>query len=257
VEVRPHRQGMPNRIIREGWVDSEKIDLLKADEECFFLRLCLKADDYGRFSANPKLLRSALYPLKDDARDADISRKLAAAEQAGLIRCYEVDNKRYLQITEFRQQIRSASKFPEPMSSKCTADAKQPIANDHLGVSVFGVGGECVFGGGARAIPTILKELGLLYHRKPSGKASHYEESTAFELSRRPEIANEIQEVIAYRSGLPPDERKFFPQSLSSLLGKWQEVLDRIKSNGHRAAKSIIDKDAEAMKRTVARLAKE
>lgn len=133
---------MPNRIIREGWIDSERIDRLSPGAERFFLRLCLKADDYGRFSANVKLLRSALFPLRDDVRETDISRDLAAAQEAGLVRFYEVDRKRYLQIVDFKQQIRSKSKYPEPngghMLSSGAADAQQLQANDHLGV----VGGE-------------------------------------------------------------------------------------------------------------------
>lgn len=106
---------MPNRIIREGWLDSERVNQLDAKGESFFLRLCLRADDFGRFTANPQLLKSSLFPLRDDARNADMTRQLAACEKAGLLRCYSVENKRYLEIVDFRQQRRAvASKFPDP-----------------------------------------------------------------------------------------------------------------------------------------------
>lgn len=139
---------MPNRIIRDGWNDSEKIDALAPDEECFFLRLCLRVDDYGRFTANPRLLKAALYPLKDDVRDADISRKLAAAEQAGLVRCYEVDSKRFLEVVAFNQQVRSKSKCPDPpWLGKCKAAAEH-VQSNRAAVAHLGGGGGGVEGGG-------------------------------------------------------------------------------------------------------------
>ena len=85
---------MPSRVIRDGWVESERIDHLDVHGERFFLRLCLRADDYGRYHAHPALLKSNLFPLKEDVRSTDIPRWLAACEKAGLLRCYEVDGKR-------------------------------------------------------------------------------------------------------------------------------------------------------------------
>lgn len=126
---------MPNRIIREGWLESEPINTLGPAEEVFFLRLCLRADDFGRYHGNPTLLRSNLFPLRDDLRNTDIPRWLAACEKAGLIRCYEVAGKRYLEIQKFDQRTRArVSKFPAPpgwkppddgqMSDTCQTDAR-------------------------------------------------------------------------------------------------------------------------------------
>lgn len=110
---------MPNRIIREGWLESSRIDKLDAQGERFFLRLCLKADDFGRYNAAPQLLKSLLFPLKDDLRNTDMSRCLAACEKAGLVRCYEANGKRYLEINNFDQRLRAkVSKFPQ-MSDAC------------------------------------------------------------------------------------------------------------------------------------------
>lgn len=143
---------MPNRIIREGWIDSEQIDKLSISAERFFLRLCLKADDFGRYTANPKLLKSALFPLRDDVRDTDISRDLAAAQATGLLRCYEVAGKRYLVIPKFRQRSRaSTSKFPEPPDTvdDCPPSDRQASDTRQTPAHVFGDGfGD---GGGSRA----------------------------------------------------------------------------------------------------------
>jgi hypothetical protein len=125
---------MPNRIIRESILSSEKVALLSWPEEVFYRRLQSVVDDYGRYEANPQLLRSRCYPLQtDDVRVTDISRWMAACQKAGLILCYADQGKQYLEVLNFGQQQRSASKYPAP-DSKCY----QALADAHLGVSVFG-----------------------------------------------------------------------------------------------------------------------
>lgn len=121
-------------MIREGWLESENIASLDAPAERFFLRLCLRADDFGRFHANPLLLRSSLFPLHEDVRSTtDIPRWLAACEKAGLLRCYSANGTRYLEIPKFGQRMRAAvSKFPPcptndgHMSDTCRSHVSQP-----------------------------------------------------------------------------------------------------------------------------------
>lgn len=141
---------MPNRIVREGMLTSEKVDKLSASEERFYVRLMLKADDYGRHEANPRLLKSVLFPLKDDLRDADMSRELAACERAGLVRCYEVAGKRYLEISNFGQRTRFNSKCPDPPDHSQTIDGLSP---DGSPLKSAPVGGVFVVGGGGVAGP--------------------------------------------------------------------------------------------------------
>lgn len=143
---------MPNRIIREGLLTSEKVDKLSANEERFYVRLMLKADDFGRHEANPKLLKSVLFPLKDDLRDADMSRELAACERAGLVRCYEVASKRYVEITNFGQRTRFKSKCPDPPPSDGSQSLDSPQSDDS-GRKSAPVGGVFVVGGGGVAEP--------------------------------------------------------------------------------------------------------
>ncbi len=66
-----------------------------------------------------------------------------------------------------------------------------------------------------------------MYGRHQSQRWECIEEQTLEQLLRRPEFPAELQAVQAYREGLPADRRKFFPQSLSALLTRWAEVLDR------------------------------
>jgi hypothetical protein len=133
---------MPNRVLREGILTSERINALKPQAELFFRRLMSVVDDYGRYSANPALLRAHCYPLKlDEVREADISRWLTEVESAGLIALYAVETKRYLEMKDFRQQVRAKeSKWPQPPSG-CLADATQTSGRREAYAPVVGGGG--------------------------------------------------------------------------------------------------------------------
>jgi hypothetical protein len=136
---------MPNRILREGILTSERVAKLGWAEEVFYRRLMSVVDDFGRYYATPMLLRAACYPLMlDKVSDADVGKWLAKCAEAALVSVYPAqDGKRYLQMVDFRQQVRAKdSKFPQMISecvagdSTCAADAKQVPADAHLVVDV-------------------------------------------------------------------------------------------------------------------------
>lgn len=128
---------MPNRILREGILTSERVNLLSPNAELFYRRLQSVVDDYGRFSANLSLLRASCYPLKlDSVKEDSISKHLAECVGARLIVLYTVADKAYLELQDFRQQVRAkVSKYPSPdgnVHSACVADDAHMIANAHL-----------------------------------------------------------------------------------------------------------------------------
>lgn len=130
---------MPLRLLREGILTSDRVDKLAAADEVFYRRLMSVVDDFGRFDGRPAILRTSLYPLRvERVREADIVRSLACCQEAGLIRLYSVDGKPYLEILDFRQQVRAkVSKYPDPppaeqAHSSCTAVAQQLLAVAHL-----------------------------------------------------------------------------------------------------------------------------
>ena len=105
---------MPIRMLRD-WTDSERVNALSAAAEVFFVRLIMKADDYGCFHGNERLVKSLLFPLKDGTRDAEVVRWIAECVKSGLIRVYESEGKKYLHILNFGQRMKaSRRKFPAP-----------------------------------------------------------------------------------------------------------------------------------------------
>lgn len=149
---------MPSRILREGILSSERVDKLEWKEEVFYRRLMSIVDDFGRFEANEQLLKARCYPLRlDSVRTADITRWMAACQKAGLLVGYTANGKRYLQLLDFNQTRRTASKFPEPPTDVtlniCEANATQMKTNVLLGVVVGEGVSEVVIGGEGQSPP--------------------------------------------------------------------------------------------------------
>lgn len=107
---------MPNRILRDGILDSDRVDRLSVPAEVFYRRLLSAVDDFGRFDARPVVLRAKLFPLRlDRVADSDVAGWLAECEAAGLIAAYQVDGRPYLVYLRFGQTARAKkSKFPPP-----------------------------------------------------------------------------------------------------------------------------------------------
>jgi len=123
---------MPNRILREGILSSDRINALSDAEEVFYRRLMSVVDDYGRFDGRPTMLIAACYPLRvSSMREAHVMQLLAACVRAGLVRLYKVAGKPYLELLDFRQQVRSkSSRYPDPPPARQPTDAPQPPADD-------------------------------------------------------------------------------------------------------------------------------
>lgn len=112
---------MPNRYLREGILTSERVNKLAPHAEVFYRRLMSVVDDYGRFEANPKLLRASCYPLRvDEVREADISRWLTEVESAGLIALYAANGKNYLELLGLGEPRAKSSKYPDRFARENT-----------------------------------------------------------------------------------------------------------------------------------------
>jgi len=134
---------MPNRILRD-WTDSFAVHELNASEERFFLRLLMKADDYGRFHGSPKLLKAALFPLHS-IDDKDVTKWRDKCSKEGLIDVYEDERGRvFLEVKNFNQRTRATtSKYPARSSDR-QVTVKRP-SHDRLDGDGDGDvdGGEC------------------------------------------------------------------------------------------------------------------
>ena len=112
---------MPTRLIREGILTSRRVNQLDELAELFYRRLLNVCDDYGRFFADETQLRAACYPVRVKRyTDGQVLAWRGQCEQAGLLKVYTVDDIEYLELLDYKQQIKAKSKFPSP------ADATSP-----------------------------------------------------------------------------------------------------------------------------------
>lgn len=111
---------MPNRILKDSICQSEKIDVLSDAAECLYYRLMVQCDDYGTYKADPRIVKSMCYPLKDTMTTAKAEKLLNELIDAGLIMPYEAEGKRFLYFLNWtkHQQIKNKrSKYPMPSDS--------------------------------------------------------------------------------------------------------------------------------------------
>lgn len=103
---------MPNRIVREGFLDSEAINALGDPAECFYHRLLLAADDAGRMDGRVEMLRARLFPLSS-RRASDVEKQLSECVRLGLVIPYEWDGKPFVQLAKWQRcSPCTNSKFP-------------------------------------------------------------------------------------------------------------------------------------------------
>ena len=105
------------RMIDPSFWSDEKLGECSRDERLLFMGLISNADDEGYGRANPKLLRSSIFPY-DDLRVSDLEKWLSRLGGFGLIVLYEVNGQTYYYLPNFtrHQTINkpTPSSFPKP-----------------------------------------------------------------------------------------------------------------------------------------------
>jgi hypothetical protein len=105
------------RTIKPGFFSSEDVSVLPMRARLTWIGLWTQCDDEGRTKDNTKLIKAAVWPL-DNVTLRDIEEDLATLAVRKRIVRYEVDGKRYLAITNWREHQRinkpTPSKIPPP-----------------------------------------------------------------------------------------------------------------------------------------------
>ena len=108
------------RMIDPSFWTDEKLGECTRDERLLFMGLISNADDEGYGRANPKLLRSSIFPY-DDLRVSDLEKWLSRLGGFGMIALYEVNGQTYYYLPNFtkHQTINkpTPSVFPKPQDA--------------------------------------------------------------------------------------------------------------------------------------------
>jgi hypothetical protein len=215
---------MPVRILREGILTSERVDQLSPEGEVFYRRLLSVVDDFGRYYANPKLLRSACFPLKEKLESEQVLKWVDECVRAGLIIVYQHEGKDYLEVERFGQQVRAKkSKFPEKIANAKNplADAKQITEPAHLVGDVGEVGDGDVIedeGGDGGAVgeiePTRAVEIAV-FLRRSGIDGANASNPLLIEWADNPKVTDDLLEtavgMVRERKATRPGPRYIAP----------------------------------------------
>lgn len=265
---------MPQRLLRPGLRTSKRYNRCPWFVQSFYSRLIMLVDDHGRYEADVELLRSEAFPYGDPSGNqlpleaiADGCQQMSAAN---LVLFYEIDGKKYLQVTRWKERVRSESRYPGPNSailptsdSKCQQmiasppqpqpqpqptptpqPARAPVSTlpnsdaqtqrpsaDEAG------DGTCVRVDLKKIQPNkrvdcnghgsleLIKQLSTFYGRTDGSAWSYEEEQLAVSVARREHWQSEFELLKWHKSKMP--QKRYFPQSIRSLLSGWTEHLDK------------------------------
>lgn len=107
---------MPNRMIREDLLDSERYWSVTIEARQLFWHLMLLADDFGCITFAPVFIRRRCFD--EMPSQSKLTKLIEQLVDADLIRSYKVGNGIYGFIPRFRQKLRiDKPKYPPPPES--------------------------------------------------------------------------------------------------------------------------------------------
>lgn len=105
---------MPDRIIRDELLTSERYWSVGIEAQRLFVHLLLSADALGRFSGKNYTIRSSCYP-GIAVSEKLIEKLISDLHDADLIRIYQCEGDRYIFIPRYRQRLRAKESYlPSP-----------------------------------------------------------------------------------------------------------------------------------------------
>lgn len=220
---------MANRVLRD-WTTSEKIDRLSLQAEVFFTRLIMKADDHGCFHANVKLLKAALFPLKD-VTIKQVTEWRNECSKIGIIQLYESEKREYLKILDFGQRLRNmVSKFPQPDS-----DPRPLVSNEPPETKRNEVESET---------ETNARDFDDIFLKA-------FDENTceSYKLAFRSiDLGAELQK---FRTKCDNDKAKYYWRDVGGLRTAFQYQLQNVRTNGKDKRKEHVNDLADKLKQRI------
>ncbi len=247
---------MPQRLLRPGIRQSKRWNRLPYFEQVFYIRLLTLVDDYGRYEADPELLRSEAFPFGDPEGNViqmtAIDSALLSFDSKNMLDLYEKDGTKYLQMTRWRERARTESKFPDPKTadkipicqtndSKCQQMIASPPSPSPSPVP-SPAGRHLTDKNSVNAVSGLLNNLGTAIFRQPPNHwPSEASQRAAVQVVKRPDWKAESETVLAFHRSIQPHDRRFqMPSNLTKLLEEWAETLDKARTyspspiNGNR-----------------------
>lgn len=119
---------MPNRLLNSRLHISNSIRRLTPLEEVVFIHIILSCDDFGRFYADPEILRGQLFPGRNISVK-QIEDSLAKLEEEDMVIRYRCEGLMYLQLVnwlKYQKPRAKESKYPNPPAHQEQAPQEPP-----------------------------------------------------------------------------------------------------------------------------------
>lgn len=128
---------MPQRFLKPGIISSKKWDSCSWTAQSFYIRLLTLVDDFGRYEAEPVLLRSQCFPLREDLRTDQVQKLMLEIQANQLAHFYKLDGKVYIQLTNWTETPRSQrSRYPSFDKQTCEQMFTDENICEHLQTNV-------------------------------------------------------------------------------------------------------------------------
>lgn len=131
--------------------------------------------------------------------------------------------------TQTRERVRKHRERYNALRNGVTERYKRYTASASASVPPSPEGKESEEGDGFKVVQDLMTALSELYNRKPTDRWTYLEQTVLASVSRRKDVMSEFETLKQYRS-----QAEFFPQSVSSLLDKWTDTLDRARGAAAR-----------------------
>ncbi|WP_350347233.1 hypothetical protein ABIQ69_11390 [Agromyces sp. G08B096] len=122
------------RTVKPEFWESEDVARLPKLARLTMLGLFNYADDYGRFKANPALIKAAVWPLDDDVTADDVHDHLTHMNEGGQIVSYEVEGRGYYVFAKWAEHQKvdrpSKSSIPAPAGSDDARESSRASRED-------------------------------------------------------------------------------------------------------------------------------
>ena len=121
---------MRKRILSPGFFQSEELGACSPRARLLFAGLWLLADREGRLRWNPLVVHGQLFPFEPEA---DVPKAAEELTAHGLVECYEVGGRKYMQIPSWGEHQRphpkeAASKIPSMVQASFKHDSSRKEA---------------------------------------------------------------------------------------------------------------------------------
>lgn len=227
---------MPNRMLRDGILKSERLNSVSRDAELHYRRMMSVADDYGRMEASARILGANVWAMRKDVTEEQVEAwtlELTSGERP-LVLSYEVHGRKYLQVQDFNQRIRerngekAKSLYPDPpiVVAAMRGQAPPVAAKSGAAPSCAASRSECL--GSEIQVPrSQIVVRGSETERGTAAQSSDPIKSTATGASEPCEPPCDDRDKLAWSlaSDLMENHRRFVPGQVSQARGAFERVL--------------------------------